>query len=113
MLLGETFGTLMKSSVAVLLNSENCFAAFCPALSLKVSGGKPVVHAPAPHKRLEDFHILEFICGYGEHIAIHDNEVGEFSGFEGSLEVLFKAGVGSVPCVECERLFYRDAFLGG
>ena len=67
----------------------------------------------AAHKRLKYFYIFEFIRGHGEHIAVEHNKVGEFSGFEGSLAVLFKAGVGSVTCVKCERLFDRNAFLRG
>jgi hypothetical protein len=62
---------------------------------------------------LEDFHVLKFICSYGEHIAVDDNEVGEFPGFEGSLAVLFEARVGTVTRIQCERLFDRNTFLWG
>ena len=77
------------------------------------SDGEPLVHALAAHKRLKYFYIFEFIRGHGEHIAVDHNKVGQFSGFEGSLAVLFKAGVGPVTCVQCERLFDRNAFLRG
>jgi hypothetical protein len=59
------------------------------------------------------FTSLDFICGYGKQVAVDNNKVGEFSGFEGSSAVLVKAGVGSVTCVQRERLFDRNAFLWG
>jgi hypothetical protein len=77
------------------------------SISGNVSGGEPLIHAAAADKRLEYSYIFEFICGYGEHIAVDHNKVSEFSGFEGSLAVFFKTGVGSVTRVQCERLFDR------
>ena len=83
------------------------------SISGDVSVGEAVVHAAAAHKCVEDFHVLEFIRGPGEHIAVDDNKISKFSGFEGSFAVLFEAGVGPVMCIQRERLFDRDAFLRG
>ena len=65
-----------------------------------------------PRKSLQHFYLLEFVHGYGENIAVHANEIGEFPRFERTLAVFLKSCVGSVARIESERRFYGDALLG-